>query len=111
MSPKKNKNLRGRGLIEIDSIEEPYTDYPESFLAFVKDHGLNAPRITSNNGQGLALLLHHPEGYANRVILTKFFRKIGMLTTDAIQTVNKTEQWGLKRSKGYLFYSNTISDR
>ena len=105
MSPKKQKIcLFDKTIIDVCSIVEPYIDYPKEFWIFSRKHQLNPPRVNSASGQGLALLLHHPQGYATREVLTHFFRQIGIKTRDPIQAVNKTEQWGLKRGKAKGIY-------
>lgn len=89
----------------LNNIVSTYEKYPDNFIIFCNKNKLSPPKISSNSGQCLCLLLFNKNKYATRKILTEFCKKINMQTVgDVIQYVNKTEQWGLKRStekRGY----------
>ena len=86
--------------IDINNFTEKFSEYSSDFLEFVAKHNIKAPKIDTNAGQGIALLTHEDNRgkYALRDDLEAFFESIDITTKDAIQTVNKCEQWGLKRS-------------
>lgn len=85
--------------LKVDEIKITYTSYPQDFMEWVKKNELRAPRIKSNCGQALALLLHNKNKFVTRQDLELFFKNLGRKCGDAIQTINKTEQWGLKIGK------------
>ncbi len=96
--------------LEVNEIRSLYNFYPNDFMDWVRENGLNVPRINSNCGQALALLLHNKNKYVLRQDLELFFNNLGRKCGDAIQTINKTEQWGLKlgrigNRKGIYFIS------
>ena len=86
--------------INISSVTIPYSKYHVDFLNFVAKYHIKAPSIHSVQGQAVALLTHpkHRGKYATREDLDAFFKRIKMKTKDSIQSINKVEQWGLKKS-------------
>lgn len=97
---KKTKNKLNR--ISINKIEKPFDDYPKEFYEWCQANKITKyPNIKKNKlsagAQGLALLLHNKNQYVRRDDLNDFFKKLDIETKDSIQSVNKTEQWGLKR--------------
>jgi hypothetical protein len=95
--------------ISINKIEKPYEDYPKEFYDWCKINNITKfPNIKKNKlsagAQGLALLLHNKNQYVKRDDLNEFFNKLEIDTRDSIQSVNKTEQWGLKRGESSKKY-------
>lgn len=95
--------------INISKIEKPFEDYPNEFYDWCKTNNITKfPNIKKNKlsagAQGLALLLHNKNQYVKRDDLNEFFKKIEIETRDSIQSVNKTEQWGLKRGESFKKY-------
>lgn len=86
--------------IDVNNYTVAFDKYSDDFQQFVKEYKLKPPTISRASGQGIALLTcqENRGKYALREDLEAFFRNIGMETKDAIQTVNKCEQWGLKRA-------------
>jgi hypothetical protein len=96
--------------LKVNEILSPFTAYPQDFLDWVKTNDLKPPKINGNSGQALALLLHNKNKFVTREDLEFFFRNLERNCSDAIQTINKTEQWGLKlgrigNKKGKYFIS------
>jgi hypothetical protein len=87
-------------LINIDTYTKKFEVYPSDLLVFAKEHNLTLLPLTSMRGQALALM-SQPEvrgqKHLGRDEAVKFFKNIGMETTDAIQQFNKAT--GLKRHK------------
>jgi hypothetical protein len=86
--------------IDVNNYTTPFTDYTVDFHAFVHKNGIEPPAVNTQSGQGIALLTceENRGKYALREDLETFFTNIGRTTGDAIQSVNKCEQWGLKRN-------------
>lgn len=87
-------------LINIDNYTKKFEDYPPDLVVFAKEKKLTLLPLTSMKGQALALM-SQPEvrgqKHLGREEAVKFFKNIGMETTDAIQQFNKAT--GLKRMK------------
>lgn len=87
-------------LINIDTYITKFTEYPPDLVAFAKEKNISLLPLTSMRGQALALM-SQPEvrgqKHLGRDEAVKFFKNIGMETTDAIQQFNKAT--GLKRMK------------
>lgn len=87
-------------LINIDTYTSRFETYPPDLVVFAKENNLQLLPLTSMRGQALALM-SQPEvrgkQHLGREEAVKFFRNIGMETTDAIQQFNKAT--GLKRIK------------
>jgi hypothetical protein len=92
-------------LINIDTYTKKFEVYPSDLPVFAKEHNLTLLPLTSMRGQALALM-SQPEVRGQKHIgrdeAVKFFKNIGMETTDAIQQFNKAT--GLKRHKMRGYY-------
>lgn len=92
-------------LINIDTYTKKFEVYPSDLLVFAKEHNLTLLSLESMKGQALALM-SQPEvrgqKHLGRDEAVKFFKNIGMETTDAIQQFNKAT--GLKRLKMRGYY-------
>ena len=87
-------------LINIDNYTKKFEAYPSDLVAFAKGNNLQLPPLTSMRGQALALMSQaevRGQKHIDRKQAVKFFKNIGMETTDAIQHFNKAT--GLKRLK------------
>jgi len=91
--------------INIDLYTKKFEEYPSDLITFAGENNLQLIPLTSMRGQALALM-SQPEvrgqKYIGRNETVKFFKNIGMETTDAIQQFNKTT--GLKRLKKRGYY-------
>lgn len=85
--------------IDINNFNGRFVEHSRNFIEFTKKYNIKAPSLKTLKGQGIALLTceENRNKYALREDLEAFFKKINMPTNDAIQSVNKCEQWGLKR--------------
>ena len=92
-------------LIDISQYQKPFEEYPEDFVQFCNEHGIEIKNIKSKMGQAYALM-SQPEirgqKHLTRPEAEAFFRQIGYETGDAIQAFNKAV--GLKRVKGRGLY-------
>ena len=92
-------------LIDISQYQKPFEDYPEDFVQFCNEHGIELKNIKSKMGQAYALM-SQPEvrgqKHLTRPEAEAFFRQIGYETGDAIQAFNKAV--GLRRVKGRGLY-------
>jgi len=87
-------------LINIDNYTKKFEAYPSDLVVFEKGNNLQLPPLTSMRGQALALMSQaevRGQKHIDRKQAVKFFKNIGMETTDAIQQFNKAT--GLKRLK------------
>jgi hypothetical protein len=87
-------------LIDTSKVEEIKEYYPEEFNEFCTLHKIFPPKINTNNGKALSVMLHHPNNYWNRETSFEFCRKFGIETKDSIQLFNKHSQWGISTSSG-----------
>lgn len=87
--------------------EKKFDTYESDFIEFTDRHGIKPPSLQTPSGQGIALLTckANRDKYALRVDLETFFNVIELQTKDAIQCVNKCEQWGLRRAQTKGKYS------
>ena len=87
-------------IINIDNYTTKFESYPSDLVVFAEEKNLTLLPLTSMRGQALALM-SQPEvrgqKHLGRDEAVKFFKNIGMNTTDAIQQFNKAT--GLKRMK------------
>lgn len=85
--------------IDINNFTVPFTEYSKEFMEFAAKHKINLSKLNTLTGQGIALLTceENRNKYALRNDLEKFYNTLNMETEDAIQCVNKCNQWGLKR--------------
>jgi hypothetical protein len=92
-------------LINIDSYTKKFEAYPADLVDFAKENNLSLLPLSSMRGQALALM-SQPEvrgqKHLGRDEAVKFFKNIGMETSDAIQQFNKA--LGLKRLKMRGYY-------
>ena len=101
-------------ILNVDIYINPFNAYPPDIVEFFKNNNLPLISLKSLKGQALALM-SQPEAsgkHIGREEADKFFRNIGMKTSDAIQSFNKP--MGLKRIKSrgnyclqYPFESDT----
>ena len=87
-------------LINIDNYTKKFEVYPSDLMVFAKENNLQLLPLTSMRGQALALMSQaevRGQKHIGRKQAVKFFKNIGMETTDAIQQFNKAT--GLKRLK------------
>lgn len=93
--------------ILITSFNKKFEEYTPEFLEFVQKHNVKPPSLQTPSGQGIALLTceENRGKYALRDDLETFFNTLNLQTKDAIQCVNKCEQWGLRRSQTKGKYS------
>ena len=87
-------------LINIDNYTKKFEVYPSDLMVFAKENNLQLLPLTSMRGQALALMSQAEVRGQKRIgrdQAVKFFKNIGMETTDAIQQFNKAT--GLKRLK------------
>ena len=87
--------------INLNNINKRYDNLPPKFTQeCTKNNIYKYPtKKDSTSFQCLALLLYHPNCFVTREILNEFFIKIGIKTSDSIQAINKTEQWGFSVDK------------
>ena len=104
-------------LIDIDTIHELPTEYPEEFIKFCKENDLHPQSITTGNGKALSVMLKYRYCYWNRVTCDKFVEKFNISTKDSIQLFNKHNQWGIQTNSGkergklYIMYPYTLSNK
>lgn len=86
--------------IDISQYQAPFENYPEDFVEFCNERGIELKNIKSKMGQAYALM-SQPEirgqKYLTRSEAEAFFKQIGYETGDAIQAFNKAV--GLRRIK------------
>ncbi len=85
-------------LLDCDAYTTKFTAYPADLVALAREHGFTLPNIDTLRGQAIALMAQpevRGQKYVDRDQSKKFFRNIGMETSDAIQPFNKAT--GLKR--------------
>jgi hypothetical protein len=87
-----------RKYFENEETFKKYTNYGEDFLSFCSVNGVKIPNINTLKGQVVALMTSpiNRNKYIDRGQLEKFIKTIKMESKDVIQTINKTDQWGLK---------------
>jgi hypothetical protein len=107
-----------RELIDINSIHEIPSDYPEEFTEYCLTNGLNPPNITTGNGKALSAMLKYKSYYWNRDTCEQFVEKFNISDSDCIQYFNKHNQWGIKtnsdlhdRGKYYIVYPYCLSNK
>jgi hypothetical protein len=87
-------------LLNPDLYSKKFDEYPPDVVEYAKQNNLQLPLLSSMRGQALALM-SQPEvrgqQHLGRDETVKFFKNIGVETTDAIQQFNKAT--GLKRMK------------
>jgi hypothetical protein len=104
-------------LIDIDTINELPTEYPEEFNKFCKENDLHPPSITTGNGKALSVMLKYTYCYLDRITCDKFVEKFNISTKDSIQLFNKHNQWGIQtnsgkeRGKNYIVYPYCTSNK
>lgn len=94
------KSKMPTSLINIDNYTTKFEVYPTDLVVFAQEKNLTLIPLTSMRGQALALLAQpevRGQKHLGRDEAVKFFKNIGMKTTDAIQQFNKAT--GLKRIK------------
>jgi hypothetical protein len=81
----------------LNSITSSYREHNVHLSKFAQDNNIRIPSIASASGQVLALLTDdkHEDFLFTRAMLSAFIDKIGFQSSDVIQLVNKTDQWGL----------------
>lgn len=104
-------------LIDIDSINELPNEYPKEFIEFCLNNALKPPKITSNIGKSLSVMLKNNYYYWNRDTCDNFVKKFGIITKDSIQLFNKHNQWGIQTNSGkeigklYIVYPYCLSNK
>lgn len=104
-------------LINVDTIVELPTEYPDEFKAFCRQNGLKPPSIRSKNGIALSVMLHYKFYFWDRESCDKFVRKFNIQTKDSIQLFNKHNQWGIQTNSGiergrlYIVYPYRLSNK
>jgi hypothetical protein len=91
-------------LINIDLYTCKFEVYPADLIVFARENNIQLPPLTSMRGQALALMAQpevRGEKYVGRDESVKFFKNIGMETTDAIQQFNKATGLKRLRMRGY----------
>lgn len=88
--------MNNRKMIIIDN-DKFIGKYSTEFIEFCKENKIKIPKIKSRKGQAIALLTkkENLNKYIDRENLTKFFNNQNMKSSDPIQCINKTDQWGL----------------
>ena len=71
-------------LIDINTIKEIPTEYPEEFNKFCITHELKPPKISTGNGKALATMLWHPDYYWDSSACDEFVKKFNIITRDSI---------------------------
>lgn len=110
---KKKKKVANEAMLK--SVDK-YTTYSTDFLSWLKQNekkfgAKRPPKVSSKSGQIVALLTDekHRNLYFSRNLLEFFLNKINMKSKDAIQLINKSEQYGLKNDRptidGELHYA------
>ena len=104
-------------LIDIDTIHELPTEYPEEFIKFCKENDLHPQSITTGNGKALSVMLKYKHCFWNRDTCDKFVEKFNISTSDSIQLFNKHNQWGIQTNSGkergklYIVYPYALSNK
>ena len=105
-------------LIDIDTIHELPTEYPEEFIKFCKENDIKIPKINCATGIAWSVMLKYRHCYFNRVTGTKLVKKFNIKTSDIIQQFNKANQYGIKTSsdmhdkgKNYIVYPYALSNK
>jgi hypothetical protein len=104
-------------LIDVNSIDEIPSEYPNEFTDFCLTNGLKPPNISTGNGKALSVMLKHNFHYWNRDTCDKFVEKFNISTKDSIQLFNKHNQWGIKTNSGtergklYIVYPYCLSNK
>lgn len=85
--------------IDVNNFNTRFTEYSKEFQDFIEKYKIKPPSLETASGQGIALLTcnDNRNKYLSRDDLETFFKNLDLKTKDAIQCVNKCEQWGLKR--------------
>jgi hypothetical protein len=86
--------------IDISSIDDIPTKYPDKFIKFCAENDINPPKISSGRGKALACMLKTPGKYWVREDCDKFIEKFNISSKDSIQLFNKHSQWGIKTNSG-----------
>ncbi len=106
-----------RTCINIDWVEEIPDTYPEDFLDFCKQYHLTPPRIQSNRGKALSVMLRFKDCYWDRNSCNAFVEKFNIQSKDSIQLFNKHSQWGIQTNSGieigklYIVYPYELSSK
>jgi hypothetical protein len=86
---------------------EPYESYSDVFMEFCNKFNIKMPKINSLRGQSIAMLtnVNNLNKGINRETLEVYFKSINYKSSDAIQTINKSDQWGLhwEKKDGYYY--------
>lgn len=104
-------------LINLDLITELPNGYPDEFNKFCLNNNLKPPKITTNNGKALSVMLKYKFYYWNRDVCDKFVDKFSITTKDSIQLFNKHNQWGIQTNSGsergklYIIYPYCLSNK
>jgi len=121
--PKSNKNTCTYELINIDTITELPSKYPEEFKEFCLSNGLKLPNISSGTGISLSVMLSYPGYYWTRESCDAYVKKFnintkrGKRSQDIIQLWNKHSQMGIQTSSGkekgkyYIVYPYCLSNK
>ncbi len=74
-----------------------YNTYDKDFIIFCEKNNIKIPNINSIKGQVVALMTNfdNRNKFIDRSLLEKFMSSINMNSKDIIQSINKTDQWGL----------------
>jgi hypothetical protein len=104
-------------LIDVSSIAEIPSEYPDEFNAFCLSHDLKPPNISSKNGKALSAMLNYKYNFWNRETCDEFVKKFNIETKDSIQLFNKHNQWGIQTNSGkergrlYITYPYALSNK
>ena len=105
-------------LIDIDTIHELPTEYPEEFNKFCKENDIKIPKINCATGIAWSVMLKYRYCYFNRDTGTELVKKFNIKTSDIIQQFNKANQNGIKTSsdmhdkgKNYIVYPYALSNK
>lgn len=74
-----------------------YECYSDDFIFFCEKNKIKLPKINSIKGQVVSLMtsVDNRNKFIDRNLLDEFIKFIGMDSMDIIQSINKTNQWGL----------------
>lgn len=105
-------------LIDINSIIELPNKYPDEFIEFCLANNIKNPKINTNTGIALSLMLTYKNKYWNRNTCNEIFKKFGIESNDPIQAFNKANQKGIKsnsdlrdKEKYYIVYPYCLSNK
>lgn len=104
-------------LVNINSIENLPSSYPEEFIQFCIDNNLRPPDINSSRGKALSVMLKYKNCFWNRDTCDEFVEKFNIKTRDSIQLFNKHNQWGIRTNSGtergkiYIVYPYLLSNK